>query len=145
MTGPGSRHPADGQGNRKRSEQTAAGPLPAAVIRPGYFNICLCNVLVLTGLLVPAALVFAVRFAETDGRWLQAHYHYIRTTIALLAIGSSLGGLMILLGAPLSSYLMLAGLGLIAATILLCIARCVTGFTCSLRGVSLRDHRTYLV
>jgi uncharacterized membrane protein len=142
MTGQGSRHPANRQGNRSPA---AAGAFPAALIRPGHVNICICQVLILTGLLAPVALAFAIRFSETEGRWLQSHYHYIRTTIAVLVIGCCLGSLMILLGAPLSSLLMLAGLGVIAATLVLCVSRCVTGFYCSWRGYRLRDHATYLI
>ncbi|GAB4531231.1 MAG: hypothetical protein Tsb0019_33020 [Roseibium sp.] len=115
------------------------------LIRPGAVNICLCHMLILTGLLSPLALVFAFRFAEPEDRWLQSHYHYVRTSVALLVIGGGLGGLMILFGAPLSSGLMLAGLGMIAATLILAAARSLTGVYCSLRGLPLRNHETFLL
>jgi uncharacterized membrane protein len=144
ISGQGSRPPAGGQGPRKRDEG-GPGRLPAVLIRPGPVNICLCNLFVLTGFLAPLALAFAFLFADTEGRWLQSHYHYLRTTVALFVIGGGLGGLMILFGAPLSSGLMLAGLGLITATLLLTAARSLAGFYCSLRGLPLRNHETFLL
>jgi uncharacterized membrane protein len=119
--------------------------LPAALIRPGPVNICLCHLLVVSLVLAPLALAFAIRHAEPGGRRLESHYLYLRTSFAILVIGTGLGSLMILLGAPLSSLLMLAGLGLIAATLALTLARCGNGFCRALLGLPLRNPKSYLV
>jgi uncharacterized membrane protein len=101
--------------------------------------------MVLALLTVPLALAISIRYAAPEGRCLEAHYLYLRTTIAVLVIGTGTGGLLILLGAPLSSGLMLAGLGLIAATLTLTLARCCNGFCRALLGRPPRNPKSYLV
>lgn len=146
MTGRRSRFPAAGEPDHRRGRQRrVARRLPAAVFRPGPANICLCHLLVASLALAPLALLFSFRHADPGGRWLESHYLYLRTSIALLVIGAGLGGLMILLGAPLSSLLMLGGLALVAATLLLTLARCCNGFYRALFGLSLRNPKSYLV
>jgi len=145
MTGSNSRHPAGEPGHHSDVNRREAGRFPAALCRPGSVNVCLCHLLVLSLLAVPLALFFSCHHADPADRWLQSHYLYLRTTIALLVIGASLGSLMILLGAPLSSAMMLAGLGLIAATLLLLLLRCCNGFVRAMRGLSLKNPKSYLV
>jgi uncharacterized membrane protein len=145
MTGLRSRHTASEQEHRATGDGKQKAFSPFGLFRPGSANICLCHLLVLTILLSPIALAFAILYAEPGGRWLQAHYHYLRTTIALLVIGLGTGGLMILLGASISSALMLAGLGLCATTVLLSYARSLLGFCSALRGSPLRNHRSYFI
>jgi len=144
MTGPGSRPPAGGRSNRRR-DTDVSGRFPAALVRPGPVNLCLCHMLVLTGFLMPLALAFAFRFAETDDRWLRSHYHYLRTTVALFVIGGGLGWLMILFGVPYSTALMLAGLAVIAVTLVLIAARSLTGIYCAIRRAPLRNHESFLL
>ncbi|MCK7610921.1 hypothetical protein [Roseibium sediminicola] len=146
MTGRRSRFPAAGEPDHRRSRQRrTVYRFPATVFRPGPANICLCHILVASLALAPLALIFSVWYADPGARWLEAHYLYLRTSIALLVIGAGLGSLMILLGAPLSSLLMLGGLALIAATLLLTLARCCNGFFRTLFGRPLRDPKSYLV
>ncbi|GAB2185440.1 hypothetical protein [Roseibium sp. LAB1] len=155
MTGLRSRHttnePATNEPATNEPEHRSAGGgkqkafSPFGLFRPGSANICLCHLLVLTVLLSPIALGIAVIYAEPEGRWLQAHYHYLRTTIALLVIGLSTGGLMILLGASSSSALMLAGLGVCTVTVMLSSARSLLGLFSALRGSPLRNHRSYFI
>lgn len=145
MTGLRSRHTANEPEQRATGDGKQKAFSPFGLFRPGSANICLCHLFVLTLLLSPIALGFAFLFAEQGGRWQQAHYHYLRTTIALLIIGLSAGGLMILLGASISSALMLAGLGLCAVAVLLCYTRSGLGFYSALRGSPLRNHRSYFI
>lgn len=145
MTGLSSRHPANGPGHRRDEDRNAAGRFPATLFRHGPVNVCVCHLLVLSLVATPLALLFAVRHADTADRWLQAHYLYVRTSIALLVIGVGLGSLCILLGAPTSAFLMLAGLGLVVATLLLMVMRCANGIFRALRGLSLRNPKSYLV
>jgi len=140
-----SRHPANGPDHRRGRARGPAGGIPASLVRPGRVNVCLCHILVLSVFAAPLALFFSVHHADAADRRLQPHYLYLRTTIALLGIGTGLGSLMILLGAPLSSALMLAGLGLIAATLLLVLLRCCNGLVRAMRGLSLRNPKSYLV
>jgi uncharacterized membrane protein len=145
MTGLRSRQTANEPEHRATGDEKQRTFSPFGLFRPGSANICLCHLLVLTLLLSPVALGFAFLYAEQGGRWQQAHYHYLRTTVALLVIGLSAGGLMILIGASISSALMLAGLGLCAATVLLNLARSLHGFYSALRGAPLRNHRSYFI
>lgn len=145
MTGSRSRHTANEPEHRASGDGKQKAFSPFGLFRPGSANICLCHLLVLTLVLSPIVLAFAFLYAEQGGRWQQAHYHYLRTTIALLVIGLSAGGLMILLGASNSTALMLAGLGLCAATVLLSFARSLHGFYSALRGSPLRNHRSYFI
>lgn len=115
------------------------------VYRPGATNICLCHLLVASLVLAPFALAFSIFHADPGGRWLEAHYLYLRTSVAVLVIGAGLGSLMILLGAPQSSLVMLGGLFLVAATLLITLARSCNGFCRALLGLPLRNPKSYLV
>ena len=145
MTGLRSRRTANEPEHSATGDAKQKAVSPFGLFRPGSANICLCHLLVLTLLLSPIALVFAFLYAETGGHWQQTHYHYLRTTIALLVIGLSAGGLMILLGAAISSVLMLVGLVLCTATVLLIFARSLHGFYRALRGFPLRNHQSYFI
>ncbi|TYC52809.1 hypothetical protein FMN50_16580 [Rhodobacterales bacterium] len=140
-----SRHPADEPG----TPAGAAGQPPQhsspSLVRPGFGNACLCYLLVLSALLSPLALVFAFLFAEPHAPPLQAHYFYIRTTIALMVIGFCLAVLMIVVGAVVSTFLILAGLALLALTAALTLARCCAGFIHAFRRRAPRNYRTYFI
>lgn len=139
------RQPAEESGQRAAGEDRQTGLDPRSVFRASAANICLCHCLVMTLFPSPVALGFAIAFAETDGRWLRSHYHYLRTTIALLVIGLCSGSLMILAGLSLSSMLMVAGLGICALTLLLVLARSLNGIFRSFLGLQLRNHRSYFI
>ena len=143
MTGLRSRHPADEPDHRRSGGRT--GRSLAGLLSPGYTNTCLCYLLVAIVLPLPLALIFAIRFASCQEDRLQAHYLYLRTTIALLVIGAGTGALLILLGAPLSSLVMLAGLVLMAATLLLTVLRCCYGCYCAVRQQGLRNPHSFFV
>ncbi|MHA7774041.1 hypothetical protein [Roseibium sp. M-1] len=145
MTGMHFNRPADDLGQRTADADRERELGPRTILRASAANICLCHCLVLSLFLSPAALGFAIAFADTDGRWLRAHYHYLRTTIALLVIGLASGSLLILAGLSLSPALMLAGLGICAATILLVIARTLNGIFRAFFGLQLRNHRSYFI
>lgn len=119
--------------------------MPAALVRPGFVNICLCYLLVLTAVLSPLALLFSFLFAEAGGARLHAHYFYIRTTIALLVIGFCLACLMIVVGAVMSTVLILVGLALLALTAALTLARSCNGFFHAFRAEAPRNHSTYFI
>ncbi|ASP36375.1 hypothetical protein [Labrenzia sp. VG12] len=145
MTGLRSRHPVKKPDYRDRDNQTRSGWSPTALFQPGFANICLCHVLVAAVLTVPFAFFMAIRHAETGEKPIEAHYLYVRTTIALLVIGTGIGSFLILLGAPLSSSLMLSGLALIAATLLLTLPRCCYGLSCAARRKPLRNPKSFLI
>ncbi len=117
----------------------------SALVKPGAVNICGCYLLAMSAFLSPVALLFATRFAEPELQHHRAHYFYIRTTIALLVIGSCLGILMIVLGASLSTLLILAGLTVLFLTAILTLARCLSGLVRTFRGLPPRNYRSYLV
>ncbi|QFT33495.1 hypothetical protein FIV00_23590 [Labrenzia sp. THAF82] len=112
---------------------------------PGRGNIFLCYLMTLSVMLCPIALLFAILFAETQNEEFQAHYHYLRTTIALLVIGLLTGCLLIVLGASLSSLLIFAGLAFAGAALILTVLRCSHGLIRTTRGLPLRNHRTYFI
>ncbi len=117
----------------------------SALIKPGAVNICGCYLLAMSAFLSPLALLFAVLYAEPEHKDYQAHYFYIRTTIALMVIGFCLGSLMILLGVSQSSALILAGLVQLSLTAVLTLARCLSGLARALRGDPPRNYRSYFV
>ncbi len=119
--------------------------LKKALTRPGFGNVCLCNLFALSVFLAPVALLFAFRFAEHGERELNSHYYYIRTTIALLVIGLCLAGLMVVLGAGFSSPLILGGLALFLATALLTAVRCARGCLRALRREAPNNYKSYLL
>jgi uncharacterized membrane protein len=119
--------------------------LPKAFFSSGFVNIGLCNLLTLSIALVPIALFFAIRFANENNQCFQGHYHYIRTTIAILVIGTCLAGLMVLVGAALSTLLILAGLALLSLTGTLVILRCFSGLALCIRKEPHRNYESYLI
>ncbi|MES0809438.1 hypothetical protein ABLO27_08160 [Roseibium sp. SCPC15] len=125
----------------KRTSHHSRGRL----IGPGLSNICLCYILILSALLSPIALLFAFLFAEPDETRVYAHYFYIRTTVALLVIGVCIGCLMIVLGASISSSVILAGLVLLALTLGLTVIRCIRGFFSAMRGKAPQNYKSYFV
>lgn len=145
MTGLRSRQPVNDPGQRDRDNYFNDVRFPATLVHPGFANICLCYVLVAALLTLPLALFLAIRFAVPGRTQLEAHYLYIRTTIALLVIGTGVGSLLILLGAPLSSSLMLGGLALIATTLVQALARCCYGVSCAVRRQPVHNPKSYLV
>lgn len=145
MTGLRSRLRVKNPDHRDRDYNSRSGRSPAGLFSSGFANICLCYLLVAAILTVPFALFLAIRNAESGEKPLEAHYLYIRTTIALLVIGTGIGTLLILLGAPLSSGLMLGGLALIAATLLVALSRCCYGLSCAARHKTLRDPKSFLI
>ncbi|MEM9629946.1 MAG: hypothetical protein AAGA50_01380 [Pseudomonadota bacterium] len=132
---------------RKRAEadKRASHDTRGRLIEPGLSNICLCYVLILSALFAPIALLFAFLFAEPDETRVYAHYFYIRTTVALLVIGVCVGCLMIVLGASISSSVILAGLFLLVLTIGLTVTRCIRGFFSALRGKAPQNYKSYFV
>lgn len=110
-----------------------------------FANVVLCYLLVLTAALLPFALFFALRFADRAGRALQAHYFYVRTTIAILVIGTCVGGLTILAGVALAAPLIFAGLALFGLTLALGLTRCLCGLARALQGRPPRAYQTYLI
>jgi uncharacterized membrane protein len=119
--------------------------LRSAILSPGFVNIGICNLLILSTAFIPIALFFAIRFANENNQCFQGHYHYIRTSIAVLVIGTCLAGLMILAGAALSSLLILAGLVLLCLTGALVVLRCFSGLVLSLRNEPHRNEKSYLI
>lgn len=129
-----------------------AGPNPnndaagtKRLFSPGFPNIVLCHVFCCAVFLAPLALLFAVSYAEHSEERLFGHYYYIRTTIALMVIGSSLGGIMIVLGAEVSTQLILAGLLLVTLTGVLALLRCVKGVVYALKRRSPTSYRSYIL
>jgi|GEM_PF-1593506 len=139
------RQPAEESGQRAAGAERETGLGPRSVFRASAANVCLCHCLVMALLPSPVALGFAIAFADADGRWLRSHYHYLRTTIALLVIGLSSGSLLILAGLSLYSMLMLAGLAICALTVLLVLARSLNGIFRAFRGIPFRNHRSYFI
>ena len=140
-----SRHPADNIcQNTDANPQTGAAKA-GRFFAAGFPNAVICYGCICTGLLAPIALLFAVQFADHAEERLFSHYYYIRTTIALMVIGSCTGGVMIVLGADVSTYLILAGLLLIASTGMLALLRCIKGITCALMRRSPPSYRSYLL
>ena len=117
----------------------------APLFGPGFGNICLCYLLIASTLLSPLALLFAFLFAEPDEIRFHAHYFYIRTTVALLVIGSCAGCLMIVLGADVSSDLILGGLALMALTVVVTFARCIRGLFNAIRGKAPQNYKSYFI
>jgi len=145
MTGMSSRHPVNELNGPDSGDRRKPGKLLSVFARPGSVNICLCYVLVLSAALSPVALFFAFLFADAGPHRFHAHYYYIRTTVALLVIGFSLGCLLIVLGASFSTTLILAGLVLLLLTAILTLARCLTGLFGALRGIPPRNYGSYFV
>jgi len=131
--------------DRRRGGNNRALRSFRALLQPGYANIGLCYILTAAFVTAPVALLFATRFADPGERNLQGHYLYIRTSLALMIIGAGTGALAILLGAPLSSALMLAGLVLIAGTLLLTLSRCLCGLYNAAYRLPLRRPKSFLV
>ncbi|WP_281926445.1 hypothetical protein [Roseibium album] len=126
--------------NKPNVNARVAGPIATSL-----GNVFVCYALILTFFLAPLALFIAMRFSEPAEQSVFAHFFYIRTTIALLVIGCCVGGLLILLGADLSSSLILVGLAIFVLTGFLTLARCLVGGFCALRGRPPRSYRSYLV
>lgn len=129
-----------------------AGPNPnnnaagtKRLFSPGFSNVLLCYVCSCAVLPAPLALLFAVNYAEHPEERLFAHYHYIRTTIALMVIGSSLGGIMIVLGAEIATQLTLAGLFLVTLTGVLALLRCAKGIFSAIMRQSPTSYRSYIL
>ncbi|MBN9669279.1 hypothetical protein [Roseibium aggregatum] len=148
MTGMSSRHPS------KKTGEPVAGnegdwakddSFPGVFFKPSFRNICLCYLSLLTFFLSPVALLFAFLFAERGGSRLQAHYFFIRTTFALLVIGFCLAGLMVVLGAVLSTVLILAGVVLFVLSAALTLVRCASGLVFALRSEAPRNYKSYLM
>ncbi|MET1414164.1 hypothetical protein ABVF61_17960 [Roseibium sp. HPY-6] len=111
----------------------------------GFGNIILCYAFILTFFLSPFALYFAISFSEPAENRFFAHYYYIRTTIAVMVIGGCMGSLMILLGADVSSFLILAGLAVVALAGMLTFLRCLKGILCAFKGEPPRTYTSYLL
>lgn len=144
MAGLGSRHPADKMRRLAGSGQGPSGRQRRGMFSPGFGNVFLCYLLVCSLVLAPVALIFSVRFADSTEQRLFAHYFFIRTTIAVFVIGTCVSCLLILIGADLSSSLILAGLALLTITSALTLIRCFRGIFSALRGNSPRFYRSYL-
>ncbi len=140
-----SHHRPDDWGKKTGNGKHGRHTLLRALITPGRANVGLCYLLTLSAVLSPAALLFAVLFAEPENGSLHQHYYYLRTTIALLVIGFSAGSLLIVFGASLSSLLILAGLALLTLTALLTLLRCLSGFVCAFRSLPLRNYKSYFI
>jgi len=151
MTGTCSRHPAEeagepDDGDEGRTEDRGRDDsFPGILFRPGFANVCLCYLFVLSFFLSPAALLFSFLFAERGDSRILTHYYFVRTTIALLVIGFCMSGLMIVLGAVFSSLLILTGVTLFAATAALTLIRCVSGLIFALRCKAPRNYKSYFV
>ncbi|MES0879986.1 hypothetical protein [Roseibium sp. SCP14] len=130
---------------KAESENRTSHKLRDHLIGPGLSNVCLCYVLILSALLSPVALLFSFLFAEPDETRVFAHYYYIRTTVAVLVIGVCVGTLMIVLGAGISSTIILAGLLLLALTLILTAMRCIRGLFSAMRGKAPQNYKSYLV
>ena len=111
----------------------------------GFPNILLCYACICSLALSPLALLFAITHAEHTEERLFAHYHYIRTTIAIMVIGSGLGGVMIILGADISKRLILAGLLLAMLTGVLAFARCIKGTAYAVLRRAPRGYSSYIL
>lgn len=140
-----SRHSTDEichDANTHRQAEAASAKDP---LSPGFGNIVLCYITTCTVLLVPLALFFSASYANQEEESLFSHYYYIRTTIALMVIGSCSGGIMVILGADFSTRLILAGLFLISLTGMLAIARCIKGIAFALMRRSPSSYRSYVL
>lgn len=140
-----SRHPADEICQTADAGRQTGGAKSRLLFAPGFPNVVLCYVCICVVFLAPIALLFAVQFADNTEERLFSHYYYIRTTIALMVIGSSVGGMMIVLGADISAYLILAGLLLTALAGMLTLSRCIKGIACALMRSSPSSYRSYLL
>ncbi len=145
MPGMGSGHPVENLVQNTDDKNRNPGMRLRSFFLSSRSNIFLCYLMTLSVMLCPVALLFAILFAETQNEGFQAHYHYLRTTIALLVIGSLTGCLLIVLGASLSSLLIFAGLAFAGAALVLTVLRCSHGLICTTRGLTLRNHRTYFI
>ena len=145
MTGSRFDRPAGDLGQRTAGTNRGVKFGPRAIFRASAANIALCHLLVMTLFFSPIALGFSIIYAETEQDWLRAHYHYLRTSIALMVIGLAVGGLMILAGVSLSSALMLAGLAVCAVTLMLVAARSAIGIFRAFLGLRLRNHNSYFL
>lgn len=114
------------------------------IFAPGFSNAVFCYACVCVLFLAPIALLFSVQFADHTDERFYSHYHYIRTTIALLVIGGSVGGMMIFLGAETSNKLILSGLLLISFSATLAIARCLKGLAFALMRQPPSSYRSYI-
>lgn len=130
----------DSDAHRQADTVSAKG-----LFAPGFVNIVLCYISTCTVLLVPLALLFSASYANHEEEKLFSHYYYIRTTIALMVIGSCSGGIMVILGADFSTNLILAGLLLIFLTGMLAIARCMKGIAFALMRRSPSSYRSYIL
>lgn len=140
-----SRHPADEICQSADSNPHTGTDTAWHLFAPGFPNAVICYACICVFFLAPIALLFAVQFADHSEERLFAHYYYIRTTIALMVIGSSIGGVMIVLGAEISTHLILAGLLLAALAGMLAIARCLKGVAFALMRRSPPSYRSYVL
>ncbi|MCV0426681.1 MAG: hypothetical protein K5905_14525 [Roseibium sp.] len=135
-----------GKMNRSaKPEKPRQKSLTGSLFGPGFGNICLCYLLIVSTFLSPLALLFAFLFAEPHETRFHAHYFYIRTTVALFVIGFCAGCLMIVLGADISSTLILTGLVLLAFTIVVTLARCARGILSAMRGKAPQNYKSYFI
>ena len=140
-----SRHPTDEICQTADKTPQTSSARAKQLFAPGFANAVLCYACICVIFLAPAALLFSVQFAVHTEERLFSHYFYIRTTIALMVIGSSLGGIMIVLGAEISAHLILAGLLLTTLTGILAIARCIKGVAFALMRKSPPSYRSYIL
>lgn len=136
--------PQKKRGRRNLPPPQIKQKLDYCMFSPGFGNVFLCYLLVCSLVLAPVALIFSIRFADSTEQRLFAHYFFIRTTIAVFVIGTCVSCLLILIGADLSSSLILAGLALLTITSALTLVRCFRGIFSALRGNSPRFYRSYL-
>ncbi|MBO6510554.1 MAG: hypothetical protein JJ979_19090 [Roseibium sp.] len=111
----------------------------------GMVNVGLCHVMMSTYVLSPVALVFATVYADVDRQVLREHHHYIKTSGAILLIGTSISGLLWLAGAALSTVLILIGLAAMSLTAALVFLRSLNGLALCLRKQPPKNYRSYLV
>ncbi|WP_420336022.1 hypothetical protein [Roseibium sp.] len=140
-----SRHPADEICQSADTDPHTGSDTAKDLFAPGFPNAVICYVCICVFFPAPIALLFAVQFADHSEERLFAHYYYIRTTIALMVIGSSIGGVMIVLGAEISTHLILAGLLLAALAEMLAIARCLKGVAFALMRKSPPSYHSYIL
>lgn len=125
--------------------QQPTGKISDRLFGPGFINVALCHALLLPFITLPLSTYFAARFGSCHGRELIGHYHYIRTTVAIMLLGGGTAALCLLVGVETSARLVLAGLVVGALTLVLFYLRCLYGIACALRRKPLRNHRSLLV
>lgn len=140
-----SRHPADEICHHEETHTQTEAVRARSLFAPGFANIALCYMCTCTILLVPLALFFSAGYANQEEKNLFSHYYYIRTTIALMVIGICSGGMMVILGADVSTHLILAGLILVTLTGILTVARCTKGIAFALMRRSPSAYRSYIL